>query len=281
MQILNRLLLTIFAGLLAGCGIPGVPSLPAPGAPPEPVPWPEADSAAMAAAAAPLPDAGHPFERDCFQRHLEEAIELNEHRRSIYAEWTDGASEDISRRLIASERQGLFAAWYVDRRARRYQAAGIPVVCAEFIPMSHTPPLEAGPAPPPDFPPPAGPDPDAIIARVQRAYGSGGFAAVFDAAIDELESLEGLPTYHCMVHHLLESLARTAALAPLHERAAETAGLPSPVPLSELLIRMHLAILHESAGLDRDAAPRQAQGVPIICRDVPPVPHPPARDHLY
>jgi hypothetical protein len=269
---------TLLAVLGAGCGLPGVPTLPDPGAPPFPVPWPGADTAAATAASAPLAGGGRAIEGGCFRRHLEEAIELNERRLPIYSAWTGGASEPISRGLITGERRGLLPARYVDRQARRYHAAGVPIVCAEFVAMSLTPPLDSAPGPPPGYPIPPAPDPDTLLALVRTAYGSGGFGAVVDAVVAELATLDDAPAYHCMARHLLESLARTAALAPLHAEAAAVAGLPSTVPLSELMIRLHLAVLHESAELDAAAAPLQARGVPIICRDVPPIPYPRPQD---
>jgi hypothetical protein len=262
------------AALLAGaCGVTTVPSLPEPGEAPARVAWPDPDSAVRAAAAAPAAAVDVPG-RGCFREHLEEAIALNEARLPVYSAATEGASESISRQLIASERQGLLAARYLDRRARRYQKAGIPIVCSEFVPMAWTPPLGSLPDAPPAEPAPSGPDTDHLVSLVRTAYGGGGFASVVEAIGPVLDLLHDRPMYHCMVRHLLESVARTAALAPLHEEAAARAGLPSTVPLSELLIRLHLAVLGDAGQLDRAAVPLQVRGVPILCRDVPPVPYP-------
>jgi hypothetical protein len=264
----------LLAILVAGCGLPPLPTLPEPGAPPLPVPWADADPAAVMAASAPLAVDGRTIEGGCLRRHLEEAIELNERRLPVYAEWSRGASTPISRSLIASERRGLLPARYVDRQARRYHAAGIPIVCAELVPMSLTPPLGTTSGPAPGYAVPPGPDPDTLLSLMRTAYGRGGFAGLADAVAAELARLDDAPAYHCMIRHLLESVARTAALAPLHDAAATAVGLPSTVPLSELMIRLHLAVLHESAELDAAASPLQAAGISIICRDVPPIPYP-------
>jgi hypothetical protein len=263
--------------LASACALPGIPALPAPGAEPARVVWPGADAAAVASASAPVAGGGEAMEGGCFHHHLEEAIDLNERRLPVYSGWTDGASEAISRRLIASERRGLLAARYVDRRARRYQAAGIPIVCAEFVSMSLAPALDSAPHGIPPAPFLTGPTAKGLEARIRGAYGRGGFSEMVDVAVDELDALAGMPAYHCMVRHLLESVARTAALAPFHAEASTAAGLPSTVPLSELMIRLHLAVLHDATELDRLAAPLQSSGVPIICQDVPPIPHPPTR----
>lgn len=251
--------------LPAGCGIPGLPELPNAG---EPV--------AEAAEAAPHQETtGGMTGRDCFQRHLREAIHLNERRAPIYADWSDGEAEPVSRRLIRSERRAILAARLVDRRARRFQEAGIPVGCVEFISMSMTPVLPRAPLTPPAEPYAPGPDPDSLASALVEAYGTGGFASLHDTAGRVLEAIEERPYYHCMVRHLVESLQRVAAVAPSHAAAARAEGLPSTVPLSELLVRLHLAGLPEAARLDRDAAPLQQTGIPILCRDVPPISHSP------
>lgn len=211
--------------------------------------------------------------RDCFQRHLRDAIRLNERRAPLYAAWSDGAARPVSRRLIRAERRALMAAWLVDRRARRFQEAGIPIGCAEFISMSLTPPLGTAPLAPPPEPYTPGPDADSLASALASAYGSGGFAGVAAAAEGLLETIDEKPRYHCMLRHLVESLWRVAELAPWHAVGANEAGLPATVPLSELLLRLHLAALPDGARLDREAAPLQQAGIPILCRDVPPIPH--------
>ena len=252
----------ILVTLLFGCGAPRLPSLPEPGAPATPVAGRSAEPERMES------DGTH----GCFQRHLKEAISLNERRSEVYAAWTEGESAPISNRLIRSERLALLVAWYVDRRAAPFQEAGIPIACAEFVSMSLTPPVGDGPGLEPPQPYRPGPDPHSLIATLQDAYAEGGFAAVAAASNRLLKGLEHAPDYHCMTRHLLESTRRIAQLAPHHAAAAERAGLQSTVSLSELLLRLHLTALPDGARLDAHAAPLQQNGVPILCRDVPPIP---------
>lgn len=205
------------------------------------------------------------------ERHLREAIELNRARMPLYDSLTAGRSRAVSRRLIWAERLALPAAWVIDRRARTWQAHGVPIVCAEFVPMSATPAFRArtdGPLPPPFAPVDA--------RRIRRAVAGGlregGFPGASAALAAELARLNEAPAYHCMVRHLLESALRVSNLAPLHEAEARARGLPSTRRLSRTLLDLHLMILGEAARLDRRAAPLQAEGVPIVCRDVPPIP---------
>jgi hypothetical protein len=206
-----------------------------------------------------------------FATHLREAIELNRARLPRYAALTGGRSAGVSRRLILAERLALPVAWYIDRRARRFQAGGVPIAVAEFVPMSGVPEFRDSFDPPSlrDFSPL---DWRALGRSLRDAGSVGGFAAVHESADRALDALEREPRFHSMVRHLLESVRRVAVLAPRHESAAAAAGLPSTRPLSSLMLRLHLLGLGPAARLDAQAAPLQAEGVPILFQDLPRIP---------
>lgn len=237
-----------------------LPSLPNP-----PTPEPASDAAPDA-----VPDTLFALSDDCFRRHLLDAISLNERRLPVYAGWSDGRSVEVSRALIRMERLALVAAWHVDTKARLYHRAGIPIVCAEYVSMSLAPPLPEAPGPPLTASYRAPPPPDSTIAVIREAYGAEGFEGVVEAAGKMIARL-GRPEQNCMVRHVLESLGRVGALAPVHIRSARAAELASPRPLSELMLRLHLDVLDEAVVLDRKAAPLQAIGIPILCADLPPI----------
>lgn len=206
----------------------------------------------------------------CFARHLREAIELNLERLPRYAALTGGASVPLSRRLIRSERWALPLARWLDRRARRWQEAGVPILCDAFVSMEEAPAFaEAAPgAAMSSFRPPHAGE---IRGRILRAYRSGGFPGAGREIEEALLLLREQPVFHAMVRHLLESALRVCNLAPEHDRAARERGLPSPIPISRTLLALHLLSLGEAARLDAAAAPLQARGVPILLRDVPPI----------
>ena len=74
-----------------------------------------------------------------FERHLREAIALNQARAPRYAALSGGASLPISRKLILAERLLLPLAWALDRWARPYHAADVPVLADVFEPMRRAP----------------------------------------------------------------------------------------------------------------------------------------------
>lgn len=218
---------------------------------------------------------GEPAASDCFFRHLQDAVVLNRARFPLYSKLTGRGSEKLSQRLMMMEQLATPVARYFDWRARRYQKAGIPLLCDDFIDMSETPefsPAYDGPAPrleefrPEDF--------RTTRRALKRASREGGFEGLKTAALRELERLQGTPEFHCMSRHILESIARAAALAPRYVEDARSLGMKSPAGISRQFIDLQLFYLKEAAELDAMAAPIQASGVPILCQDVPPIPVP-------
>ncbi|MCM2280349.1 MAG: hypothetical protein NDI61_00725 [Bdellovibrionaceae bacterium] len=70
---------------------------------------------------------------------------------------------------------------------------------------------------------------------------------------------------------------RSARLASRHAAAATALGLPSSAPLSREFIEWQILGISVATDLDTDASSIQAQGVPILCQDVPPISPDPQR----
>ena len=202
-----------------------------------------------------------------FERHIREAIELNRRRMPWYAEVSAGVSLSLSRSLIRRERVLLPFARWLDRRDARYADAGVPVLEELFVSMRGAPEFlpRAPVVPARTMPAPA----RALTAELRGAWRRGGFAAAAGALDRELEGLSADPGYWCMRRHMLESALRLCHAEPRHVAAARAAGLPSPAWMHRLLLRLHLAGLPAAARLDAKAYPLQAQGIPILCRDLP------------
>jgi hypothetical protein len=210
---------------------------------------------------------------DCMAEHLREAIAQNEARRPLYAAASGGESERVSNLMIALERSSLVLAPRVDEPAAPYHAAGIPVVCDGVVSMSRAPrfePLVVG-AIAEAFSARNG---DAMAAELREALGRSGPEGAATLALRMIDELAATPHRHCMVRHVLESVARIGLLAPLHERLARRAKVPSTLALEEDLLRAHFGGLGAAAYIDTIAAPLQARGVPVVCNDVPAIPLP-------
>jgi hypothetical protein len=214
----------------------------------------------------------------CMEIHLREAAHLNRERMPRYSALTGGRSRGISRRLIWTERLALPVAWYVDWRARKFLRAGIGVTCDDFVPMAHTPAFRERIADPPPLSAFAPSDPRRIRQTIREAHRAGGFPAASTTIEHELQQLQTTPAFHCMTRHLLESALRISNQASVYEAQARERAIRSPAGVSRLMLNLHLSTLGEAAKLDRRAAPLQAEGIPIICQDVPPIP-PHAESH--
>jgi hypothetical protein len=201
-----------------------------------------------------------------------DAIALNEARAPLYSSLTNGASLAISRRLILTERALLPVARWFDRRARRWERAGIPILEEIFVPMASAPAFTGrgkelrgvGNAP----------LDRSVRQRVLRRFRDAGFEGAALALREAIDVLNAEPGVDCLTRHLLESARRVALLAPGHIRAARDRGLASPRWMLSLLLRLHLWGLGRARELDAAARPLQARGIPILAQDLPPIPAP-------
>jgi hypothetical protein len=215
-------------------------------------------------------------DESCLSNHLLNAMSLNQSRKPLYSKLTGGRSEPVSDQLLLFESVGLVPAFYYDFLASPFQKAGIPILCQELISMGTVRNFSASDA--------LGTnalsaesfeaiDSGAIEAEIRGAYRAGGFEAVAGATEARLQKLQSVPQYHCLIRHFLSSILRTANLAPLHESQANAVGYgQSPEALSWSFIELQLLGLDELEEIDELAAPIQAQGVPILCQDVPVIP---------
>jgi hypothetical protein len=207
-------------------------------------------------------------------QHLSDAIKLNRNRLTLYSNLTQGKSESLSRRLIAAEMFSLPAALILDGLTHPYRKMGILIGDAEYVDMKEAPEFQ------PRYP--FEPEPlnafiksdlnqcsDALRKELKNANEAADFKKIKNIAVTELTKFEHLKAYHCMVKHILESIARAAHLAPIHHESAINAGQPSTLKLSKWIIWGHLPALSPASDLDADLAPIQATGVPMLWQDVP------------
>lgn len=212
--------------------------------------------------------------RGAFERHMLDAIALNEERAPRYAALCGGASLPISRRLILTERSLLPVARWFDRRAARWEGAGIPLLESVFVPMATAPRFTGGEAATGIGTGGTAPNPVTVRRNIAASFRAGGFEGAAAALAATIASMGANTGADCLLRHLLESARRLTVLAPRHIAAARDRGLPSPRWLLALLLRLHLWGLGAASELDARARPLQARGVPILAHDLPPIPDP-------
>ena len=209
-----------------------------------------------------------------FEEHLREAIRINLARLPHYASLTGGRSVFVSKALIYSERLSVPFAKLPDLWSIPYRKRGIPIVELEFISMERIPPfsdrLPFNPQPLDRFVRRSG---TRLILAFLTALIRGGWKESRVRVHKELRALESTPGFHVMLRHVLESMLRIAALAPIHHRRSREQRLwISPNLLSLHLYVSHLWALPFATWIDHRSAPLLAEGVPILFQDVPPIP---------
>lgn len=217
-----------------------------------------------------------PAERGGFARHLREAIALNQARRPLYEARTRGESAALSRRLVLYERLLLPWAWWMDRRARRWNERGVMIVAADFVSMTHVRDAAAAP-------PRAGRASEARLealdARlatfrgdVKRACDAGRFDEVARLSVallrevEDAEAREGCS--YAMTRHVVEQVGYAAlnAITWRAQSGGETDGLAR-----RFIWGLRLGT-SSCVGLDRRAQALHALGAGIIVNDVPDIP---------
>lgn len=188
---------------------------------------------------------------------------------------SNGQSHEISQRLIGMERKLVLLSPLADAWAAPFQMVGIPILCQDFVDMSQTPSFRSSH--------PEGPisldrfqavDVDEMQKGLRELLTAREYQALAEFADLQIALLQDEPRFHCMLRHILESIRRMAALTPRYEEQAKQKIKISPAFLSRTILNAHIRLLNAAADIDKLAAPLQAQGLPIVCQDVPPIPWP-------
>lgn len=209
----------------------------------------------------------------CLSQHLKEAVEINTARMPVYAQISKGRSLKISISLIRSERLLLLVAPFVELQERYFAKRDLPIFCDSFVSMEHLPPFKQQPI---HDPQPATlfktVDSKLLKKQIRGAFKTGSFEGVSRVLDQELTVLAEGSQYNCMYRHLLESMLRWANRAPVFIEEAQKRNLKSPAKIYWRLIRNQLRFLNFANKLDIQARPLQAEGIPILCQDVPVIP---------
>ncbi len=209
--------------------------------------------------------------RACLSEHVLEAIALNKQRKPVYMQLSQGRSQSVSDAMLRMENWLLLTTPFADAWAVPFQAKGIPVLCEDFVSMLLVPAFKAqNPEGPDSLYNFQQPDIEIIKDRLLTLYKAKSYIDIAEYADWLVQRLDQAPRYNCLVKHMLESIHRIATLTPVHARNAQESGmLISPEPLSRAILKSHILLLDESAKIDALAAPLQAEGLPIVCQDVP------------
>lgn len=139
--------------------------------------------------------------------------------------------------------------------------------------MSLTPPFQASyEQGAPDLRDYLTPNSRVITRDLRQGLRQGGFEGLEYQAMKWYDVFAGEPRFNCLIRHFLESTVRSARLAVKYNQYAQENKLRSPDRLMLRYLQLSFFTFSQAIALDRKAAPLQAQGLPILCRDVPHIP---------
>jgi hypothetical protein len=218
---------------------------------------------------------------ECLDEHLRGAIALNQLRAPQYAALSSGRSREVSERLVEAERKSLLPARLALWSTRSWREKGVPVLCSEFESMVRVPPpIERAVDERPRLEDRMEPAWSELVTDLElmlswRLAANEGaeiaWRALEGRLAFELELIAPEPRFNCMYRHVVESMIRTARAAPELVRLSSEHKMRSPEKWSIRLFKRHFDALEFALELDRLAAPIQADGIPMICNDVPPL----------
>jgi len=211
-----------------------------------------------------------------FREHLRDAIVINSERKGLYARISANRSLWVSWPLILLEKATIMIAWWIDRKAARFQKMGIPIVANDFVPMEPLPCYDT----PPIYCKGAGKQILRQIAKDLKNYrksinvyvNNGDFLAaakISYGVLQHIRQMEKKHHYHfAMTRHLIESIGFAVLHAPQYAKASGNAT----VPLSKMLARIQIFALSGGLWLDKQAGAIHQMGIGILVNDVPLIP---------
>lgn len=209
----------------------------------------------------------------CIRKHITDAISENRTRAFSYARMSRFRSTGVSSLLISSEVASIAAALIFDQRAKIYRKNGLPLLCLDLVDMALVPAqqksLEEKRSSNVKY--------DRkhvrhVSIQLKKAYTDGGFDGLHYVSSEFVQTYESHPKYYCMTRHLLESIRRSAGLAPYYVSRAIEMVLVDPSNILKDYIFSQINILGLSYTIDSQAYSLSNMGLNIVCDDVPYIP---------
>ncbi|MEK6773615.1 MAG: hypothetical protein AABY64_06725 [Bdellovibrionota bacterium] len=208
---------------------------------------------------------------NCLRQHVQDAITLNQLRKPLYAQLTNGRSIFISEQLIAFEKSMIISSWLADWWATRFQKLGIPILCDDLVDMKLTPPFST------DLPYAKVPlekdfvdfDAKALQKKLTNALDSN-LSSLAESSKKYLVELQNEPRLNCMIRHFLESIYVFSVHGKTYVQKINSLQKNNLRLFLRRLLKSHISYLKTAIVLDKMGLPLQVEGVPILCQDLPP-----------
>lgn len=203
---------------------------------------------------------------NCFTAHLHEAVKVNQARKKIYSALTYKKTEPLSNWLINLDRLGTSIAPKFDARSQLILGPnGVPLLCEvipSIIPVLERPLFFKNQINLSEFVPFSA---SMASKLVHRALRKGGLKLALVELKHQEKILETNNRFNCLARQFIQSMIRLAEVT-IKVSTQESERLARDV-LNITLLQMRILVQ-----LDREAAPFQAAGIPILCAENPVLP---------
>jgi hypothetical protein len=203
---------------------------------------------------------------NCFTAHLHEAVKVNQARKKVYSALTAKKTQTLSNGLIILDRLGTLIAPSFDSRSQLILGPNrVPLLCEvipSILPVLDRPLILKNQINLTEFVPFSASRANKLV---HRAFRKGGL----ELALVELKHQEKIlvtnKRFNCLARQFIQSMIRLAEVT-IKVSTQESERLARDV-LNMTLLQMRILVQ-----LDREAAPFQAAGIPILCAENPSLP---------
>ncbi|MCM0606927.1 MAG: hypothetical protein KA715_12625 [Xanthomonadaceae bacterium] len=204
---------------------------------------------------------------NCFTQHLREAMLVNETRGKTYSKLTHGKTNSISKELIFLDWIGTFASPYFDSRSKKTLSKNdLPLLCEVIPPFLPVLQQEIKLNAPIDLSEYRSFSVEKISRAIYSAHREGQLKKAQLEIQKIISDINQNTRFNCLTRQFLTSMDLLINVA--HDSPSQGAQ-----DLAWDSIRASLYQLRLLSQIDRSAAPFQAQGIPIICAEIPELPH--------
>ncbi len=203
---------------------------------------------------------------NCFSAHLHEAVKVNQIRKNAYSDLTDKATRLLSNRLITLDRLGTLIAPSLDAKSQTILGPhGVPLLCEvipSMLPVLDRPMSFKNKINLSEFMPFSASSANKLV---HLAIRKGGLKQALLELKRQEKILESNQRFNCLSRQFIQSMIRFVEVA-------EEVSTQKSNDLAQKVLNLTLLQLRILVQLDRQAAPFQAAGIPVLCSENPTLP---------
>lgn len=209
----------------------------------------------------------------CASDHIHDAIEVNRRHKSLYNAGDEIAAAKVLNRLIIIEKLMLPFSHSLDRSAKELTEAGFTMWCEDFVSMDTIPDFQLSSTIPAEAFKAIDKTKLKDIRKKIKAFKMHNASALYHEIVLLIKTDLSNLHYNCVTRHFLESAARSLKLAIQREQSIPPELKKTFLKATRKMMKQMALALVISRSLDIKAAKVQANGVPVLCQEMPHIPY--------